>query len=110
MVSRKPPGSDEVHRITSAPEPLADDQARRARRYLAQMSVRVVCFGVAVLTWHHVYAWVSVALLVAAVVLPYIAVLLANAGRERRDEPPPYVDPRSITAGRPPGQLDEGPR
>jgi len=50
------------------------------------MGIRVVCFLVAVLTWSHVPLWVSLVLIVAAVVLPYIAVLFANAGRERRDD------------------------
>ena len=70
-------------RITTAPEPLADDIARRTRQYLAQMGVRVACFLVAVFTWGHIPAWISAILLVGAVVLPYSAVLLANAGRTR---------------------------
>ena len=68
-------------RITTAPEPLADDIARRTRQYLAQMGVRVACFLLAVFTWGHIPAWISAILLVGAVVLPYTAVLLANAGR-----------------------------
>ena len=110
MVSRKRPATDQVHRITAAPEPLALDQARRARRDLIQMGIRVVCFALAVALWHHVYAWVSVVLLVGAVVLPYIAVLLANAGRERRDAPPPSVDLRAIGATGRTAPHDEGPR
>jgi hypothetical protein len=80
-----------VQRVTDAPEPLAVDQARRARSYLTQMGVRVVCFLLAVLLWTHVPLWVSIALMVGAVVLPYTAVLFANAGRERRDPAPPGV-------------------
>lgn len=81
----RPAPRDDVQRITSAPEPLADDMARRQRRYLAQMGVRLVCFAAAFFTWGHVPVVVPILLLVAAVVLPYVAVLFANAGRERRD-------------------------
>lgn len=95
------PRSDagEVPRITTAPEPLADDVARRTRRYLAQMGIRLVCFLLAVITWGHLPPWLSGLLLVGAVVLPYVAVILANAGRERRDEPVQLMEPRALGTG-----------
>lgn len=71
--------SEPVPSITSAPEPLAVDQARRTRSYLIQMSIRVVCIIGAVL----VDGWVRWALVAAAVVLPYSAVLIANSGRDQ---------------------------
>lgn len=89
----------EVPRITSAPEPLAEDVARRQKRYLIQMGIRVLCFAAAVITWSHIPMWASVVLIVGAVVLPYIAVILANAGRERRDEGTTFIDPREIGSG-----------
>lgn len=85
-------------RITTAPEPLADDVARRTRRYLVQMGIRLVCFVLAVTTWGRIPPWLSGLLLVGAVVLPYVAVILANAGRERRDEPAPLMEPRALGA------------
>src|SRR5512133_178678 len=66
-------------RITTAAPSLTEDLSRRTRRYLIQMSVRVVCFLGAVLIDH----WTRWLLLAGAVVLPYVAVLLANAGGER---------------------------
>jgi hypothetical protein len=72
--------ADEVPSITSAPEPLADDQSRRMSRYLIQMGIRVVCFLAAIFLAEGWLRWV---LVVAAVVLPYSAVLFANAGRDR---------------------------
>jgi hypothetical protein len=72
----------EVHRITDAGVSLSEDQASRTRRYLLAMSVRTVCFLGAVLApapWRWVLAG-------GAVVLPYIAVVIANAGRERSDD------------------------
>lgn len=59
-------------RITSVPASLADDIAARTRRYLVQMSIRVVCFVGAVAVQH----WTRWLLLVGAVVLPYVAVIL----------------------------------
>jgi len=70
-------------RITTAATPLSDDIAARSRRYLIQMGVRVGCFLGAVLIDH----WTRWLLLVGAVVLPYVAVVLANAGRERSTDP-----------------------
>ncbi len=76
---RSPGPAAEVHSITRAPEPLAHDQSRRMTRYLVQMGIRVACFVGAIVVddW---WRWV---LVVAAVVLPYSAVLFANAGRDR---------------------------
>jgi hypothetical protein len=91
--------AEEVHSITSAPEPLADDMARRQKRYLVQMGVRVVCFAAAVLSWGSIPMWASLLLIVAAVVLPYSAVLLANAGRERRDSDGTFMTAREIGPG-----------
>ncbi|HEY7858568.1 MAG TPA: DUF3099 domain-containing protein [Candidatus Nanopelagicales bacterium] len=74
-------GDPEVHRITTAAPGLTADQITRRRRYLISMTIRTLCFLGAVVTpppWR----W---GLVVAAVLLPYIAVVMANA---RRDEPP----------------------
>jgi hypothetical protein len=93
-------GADRVHSITSTQGPLGDDIDRRAKRYLFQMSLRTICFLGAVFTWGRVPTAVSVALLVGAVVLPYIAVVLANAGRERPERADSFLQLREI-AGAP---------
>lgn len=99
---RHPAGhAAEVPSITSAPEPLEEDQARRTRRYLVQMGIRIVCFLGAILVD---VGWVRWTLVVAAVVLPYSAVLFANAGRDRvsYDTSPmtevPQVPPATLPA------------
>jgi hypothetical protein len=79
----------EVQSITSAPQGLAEDQSRRTRRYLIQMGIRVVCFAGAVL----IDSWVRWVLVVGAVVIPYVAVLFANAGRDRSSREVPVVPP-----------------
>ncbi|RXR23835.1 DUF3099 domain-containing protein [Oerskovia turbata] len=66
--------------ISNAPESLAEDQARRTKRYLIQMGIRLVCFLAAVI----VHGWFSFVLIGAAIVLPYVAVLLVNAGRDQK--------------------------
>lgn len=96
---RQDASEGEVHRITTAPESLAQDLARRQNRYVIQMSVRVVCFLLAVFTWGHIPSWASLILLVATVVLPYSAVLFANAGRERNTDGADYLTQREITGG-----------
>ena len=86
--------SKPVPSITAAQEPLAVDQARRTRSYLIQMSIRVVCFVGAVV----VDGWLRWVLVAAAVVLPYSAVLLANAGREKTAHDTSPVTPQAAPA------------
>ncbi|WP_225754234.1 DUF3099 domain-containing protein [Actinotalea sp. Marseille-Q4924] len=82
------PAAGEVHRITSARQSLQEDIAARNKRYMLQMSTRVVCFLGAVVLDH----WSRWVLVAGAVFLPYIAVVLANAGREKATDPGTYVD------------------
>ncbi|NNU26367.1 DUF3099 domain-containing protein [Isoptericola sediminis] len=70
----------EVHSITAVPTNLTDDQHRRMRTYLIQMGLRVVLIITAALFVDGWLLWVFVA---GAVILPYTAVLFANAGRDR---------------------------
>ena len=81
----------EVFDITSAPRSLSADQSGRQRRYFFSMMIRTVCFILTVIL-PSPYRWVA---LFGAVVLPYFAVVIANAGRETfipganvRDEKP----------------------
>jgi ABC-type multidrug transport system fused ATPase/permease subunit len=71
-------------RITSAPISPADEMAGRMRRYIIAMSIRTVCFILAVVFRE---SWLMWLFLVGAVFLPYVAVVLANAA-DRRDEAP----------------------
>jgi len=74
-----------VQSVTAARSGLTEDVNARTRRYLISMGIRTVCFVMAVLTTGPV-RWTLVA---AAILLPYIAVVAANAGRERHPAPPP---------------------
>jgi hypothetical protein len=57
---------------------LSFDQAGRKKRYLISMSLRTICFVGAIFAQGNL-RWV---LIFGAIFLPYIAVVIANAGRE----------------------------
>ncbi|QQC88595.1 DUF3099 domain-containing protein [Streptomyces alfalfae] len=71
----------QVFRITGARQGLAEDVRGRQRRYVISMSVRTVSVVAAAALWN-VERHVAVVALVLGVLLPYISVVIANAGRE----------------------------
>lgn len=82
-----------LYQITGARRGLNDDVARRQVRYAISMGIRTVCFVLAIFS----NGWLRAVFLVAAIGLPYLAVVYANSGREpaqgtppgfRADEPP----------------------
>jgi hypothetical protein len=73
------PDNPEVHSITTVAVPLSTDQKGREIRYLWSMSIRTLCFVGAVIASGPL-RWI---LLGGAAFLPYFAVVIANAGRER---------------------------
>lgn len=70
--------SEESFSITSAPRSLKNDLAGRQRRYLISMIIRTLCFLLTVVL-PSPFRWFALA---GAMFLPYIAVVIANAGRE----------------------------
>lgn len=98
-------GSDEVFRITGARQGLADDVRGRQRRYVISMSVRTVAVIAAASLWN-VERHVAIVALVLGAVLPYVAVVIANAGRETAPSlpqtfvPTPVTEHPMLTAGR----------
>jgi hypothetical protein len=72
--------AEPVQRITSARSSHSDDVARRMRNYAFSMGIRTLCVIGFIVVFPHWTAWLFVP---GAVFLPYVAVLLANAGRER---------------------------
>ena len=69
----------EVFSITGADTALSQDQSGRQRRYLISMVLRTACFVGGILA----EGWLRWVLIFGAVALPYFAVVIANAGRER---------------------------
>ncbi len=72
----------EVHRVTNVSDGMRKQQMDRSRKYMWSMSIRMVCFAGA-LWFEGVLRW---SLLLGSLVLPWVAVVLANAGRENRLE------------------------
>lgn len=70
--------AEEIHDITSAQKGLSSDLPSRQRRYFISMMIRTACFVLMVIL-PSPYRWVA---LVGALLLPYFAVVMANAGRE----------------------------
>lgn len=66
-----------VHTVTSAASSTTDDQSERIRKYLIMMGIRIACFLAVPFTT----GWVRWTCVGAAIVLPYIAVITANAVR-----------------------------
>jgi hypothetical protein len=91
-----------VYLVTKARRPRSVDVRHRERHYLISMGIRTACLVLAIFVLHGPFRWIAVA---AAVVLPYIAVIFANAGPALTDEQITTVEPpaqRQIGAGLPP--------
>jgi hypothetical protein len=97
--------------VTSLPQSPQDEATGRVRRYWITMGIRMACFALTVLvTPYGWYTWVFAA---AAAILPYIAVVFANAvsptvsaaaesptqelSAPVSEAPPAEVDPTVIT-------------
>ncbi|MER5859416.1 DUF3099 domain-containing protein [Streptomyces sp. NPDC059688] len=93
MTRKQHGGSAQVFRITGARTGLAEDVRGRQRRYVISMSIRTVSVILAATLWN-VERYVAVVALVLGAVLPYVAVVIANAGRER----PPSLPSTFVTA------------
>ena len=90
-------GSAEVFRITGARTGLQEDVRGRQRRYIIPMSIRTASVILAVCLWN-VERHVAIVALVLGAALPYIAVVIANAGRENA----PSLPSTFVTAPTPP--------
>lgn len=80
MTDREP----EVYAITEAQPPLSKEQQARTRRYLISMGIRTACVIGAIF----IPGWPRWVLIAGAVILPYLAVVIANGGRDRADSTP----------------------
>jgi Protein of unknown function (DUF3099) len=67
-----------IQSITTAPISLSSDQSKRARKYFISMMIRTVCFVLTVIL-PNPFRWIT---FIGALFLPYISVIVANAGRE----------------------------
>jgi DUF3099 family protein len=75
--------ADDAVRITTAGASRADDIAARQKRYVLAMGFRTACFVAAIVV---TITWLRILLIVAALVLPYVAVVMANASASKSDD------------------------
>lgn len=76
---------DDVVRITTAAGNRADDIRARQKRYLLSMSLRTLCFVGAIAASLSGVDWLWPILIAGALILPYIAVVMANAAANLSD-------------------------
>ena len=83
-------GATGVHSITSAADPHTQDMTHRMKVYGLQQGFRLVCIIGAVVVD---VLWIRIVLLVAAAVLPWLGVMLANQGADRSERTSLYYRP-----------------
>lgn len=81
MAWRRKRDDDQVVVITQAPRPHSDEMDQRIGRYLVSMAIRTVCV---LLVFFVQNGPARIAFAIAAVFLPYVAVVMANAGYTRK--------------------------
>ncbi|WP_326599728.1 DUF3099 domain-containing protein [Streptomyces sp. NBC_01803] len=102
---RKAAADGTVYRITEARQSLDDDVRGRQRRYIISMLIRTVAVLLTVLLWHVSTPLAAVTLVLGAV-LPYVAVVIANAGRENVPSLPSTFLPGTAGRSLPPGDSE----
>lgn len=83
--------SSEPLLVTTAPQSPREEQAQRQRRYLVTMGIRVVAFILAIVLVALDLRWEAGIAVAASLVLPWIAVVSANAGPRRASHAEPSL-------------------
>ena len=86
--------------VTTAGRSPREEQRERERRYLVTMALRVVCFVLAIVLFGVGLRWVAAFAVAGSLILPWVAVVAANAGPRRAIEQRP-----SLFHRHPPRQL-----
>jgi Protein of unknown function (DUF3099) len=89
----------QVYLVTTARPGHSQEMSGRLRRYLISMTIRVVFLVLAIFVFS---GWLRVVGIAAAVVLPWIAVVMANAGPTGDDAQPTFVSTDRIGIEGPP--------
>lgn len=92
MRGRRNRKGSQVYAITSVRRALNEDVHDRTVRYLVSMGIRTACL-LLLLVVPYPWLWLCVA---GAAVLPLLAVMVANAGRERTEEADTTFVPDSL--------------
>lgn len=94
--------ADEPVLVTTARKSPQDELRERQRRYLITMGIRVVCFILAIVLFGIGQRWIAAFAVAGSLILPWVAVVAANAGPRRTSEQP------SLYQRTPPRQLPPG--
>lgn len=89
--------------ITTAPKSPVQERRDRERRYLLTMGARVVCFILAIVLFSLGLPWAAGFAVAGSLILPWVAVIAANAG----PRPGPVQTP-SLYAGRRAAEIEPG--
>jgi hypothetical protein len=93
-------GKPEPVRITTATRSHSDQVWAREKRYMVTMGIRTVCFVLAVVFFlAGMPAWLTWSFVVGSLFLPYIAVIMANAGVSPDPGGPVPFDPARPALG-----------
>ena len=99
MRDRAQEGDPPVYLVTAARPGHSQEMSGRLRRYLISMTIRVVCLVLAIFFFT---GWLRLVGVAAAVVLPWIAVVMANAGPVADGEQPRFVSADQTSIDGPP--------
>lgn len=80
--------ADEPVLVTTAGRSPREEQRERERRYLITMALRLVCFILAIVLFGVGLPWVAAFAVAGSLILPWVAVVAANAGPRRTVERP----------------------
>ncbi len=109
MRTRPASRRDPAHLVTEARQSRSAEINQRERRYLVMMGIRVICFVLATVMFLNHAGWLSLIPAAGAILLPYFAVVVANARQENGVSefepyqpklPERYVPPAQPGAGR----------
>jgi hypothetical protein len=95
--------ADEPMLVTTAPKSPRQEQRERERRYLVTMAVRVVCWVLAIVLFGLGLRWEGGIAVAASLILPWVAVIAANAAPKRSVENPSLYErerPRQVESRR----------
>jgi DUF3099 family protein len=97
--------------VTSARPGHTEEMSGRLRRYLISMTIRVIFLVLAIFVFS---GWLRIVGIAAAVVLPWIAVVMANAGPTESENAPTFIAAERLAIDGPPttqiGPATERPR
>ena len=99
MRDREQTGDPPVYLVTAARPGHSREMSGRLRRYLISMTIRVVFLVLAIFFFT---GWLRLVGVAAAVVLPWIAVVMANAGPVGDGEQPQFMSTDRISIDGPP--------